>query len=119
MSTEQSPNWAEKLVDALETAKDRLSLAIGEEERAEAQAAYDRAHNDVIQALTGSQRTEEDDVLSVADHFAGLAMQGDFCSQQTTEDYGSQHFDALAVRAYKMADAMMSERARRMAGGDQ
>lgn len=46
-----------------------------------------------------------DDQEALRDHFAGLAMQGDFAS-----GIDSARFHITAERAYQMADAMLVER---------
>jgi hypothetical protein len=49
--------------------------------------------------------------MTIRDHFAGLAMQGFLAYAATTGKYAPPD-DELAREAYKMADAMLKERAK-------
>ena len=50
--------------------------------------------------------------ITLLDHFAGLAMQGELSSQNKDFDYGEMEKDlnALAIRAYRIANAMLRVR---------
>lgn len=51
--------------------------------------------------------------MTLRDHFAALAMQGELASKSTDEGYYSEpSFKRLAENSYKIADAMMEARAR-------
>lgn len=62
-------------------------------------------------AAVEKKRKEGGDVmgaLTLRDYFAAKAMQGELASQDPTEAYNN--FDALAVLAYRVADAMLKAR---------
>ena len=50
---------------------------------------------------------------SLRDHFAGLAMQAEIPHWYGTSDKGIDEYAAVACAAYRQADAMLAERARR------
>ena len=103
-------SFAEKLVDDLIDKVEEYGMSsakpIGPRH-----AAMVEAREAVIQALTVPARTEEDDFLSVWDTFAAAALDG-LCNTGMGDEHLAR---SRAQNAAWHADAMMAERAKRMA----
>ena len=76
------------------------------ETRQEISAAYAKDYTDWMVKTGGYARD-----MTLRDHFAGLAMQGLLAYVATTGKYAPPD-DELARESYKMADAMIKERAK-------
>lgn len=62
-------------------------------------------------SLTDGDRVlDEQDGMTLRDHFAGLAMNGELASQDEDNQWPRDRFDKLAEYAYAMADAMLRAR---------
>ncbi len=59
--------------------------------------------------VPGLQNDEDFNGMSLRDHFAGLAMQGDVASMPTHQDPAALA-EIIASRAYMVADAMLKAR---------
>ena len=78
-----------------------------DETRQEISAAFAKDYTDWM-VKTGGYAKD----MTLRDHFAGLAMQGLYASDAKHDHKDADIFDVVAEAAYKVADAMLKERAK-------